>query len=129
MLTDSKQALSGFEGLGAKELAFLGDCVFELMVREKLVCEGPQTVGSLHKKSTEMVRASTQAGFAAKLLPHLTKSETGVYLRGRNAYSKRTPNGCTPQEYRMATGFEALFGYLFLKNETNRIRELFKIIL
>ena len=102
-------------------LAFIGDGVFELLVRERLVCEGNRHDGALHKRSVAMVRAEAQAEAMDRLLPLLTETEAAVYRRGRNAHTSRNS-----EEYHKATGLEALFGYLYLRGETDRIRELFE---
>ena len=102
-------------------LAFIGDGVFELLVRERLVCEGNRPAGALHKRSVAMVRAEAQAEAMDRLLPLLTETEAAVYRRGRNAHTSRNS-----EEYHKATGLEALFGYLYLRGETDRIRELFE---
>ena len=102
-------------------LAFIGDGVFELLVRERLVCEGNRPAGALHKRSVAMVRAEAQAEAMDRLLPLLTETEAAVYRRGRNAHTSRNS-----EEYHKATGLEALFGYLYLRGETDRIQELFE---
>ncbi len=104
-------------------LAFVGDGVFELLVRERLVCEGNRPTGALHKRSVAMVRAEAQAEAIDRLLPLLTEEETAVYRRGRNAHTARNS-----EEYHKATGLEALFGYLYLQGEIQRIQGLFQQI-
>ena len=91
-------------------LAFIGDGVFELLVRERLVCEGNRPAGALHKRSVAMVRAVAQAEAMDRLLPLLTETEAAVYRRGRNAHTSRNR-----EEYHKATGLEALFVYLYLQ--------------
>ena len=105
-------------------LAFVGDGVYELMVRERLVCLANRPNKELHKLSVAQVRAEAQAAAFDKLMPHLTEQELAVYKRGRNAQTSRNTNG-----YHKATGLEALFGYLYLSGELERVRELFELTL
>ena len=109
-------------------LAFIGDTVFDLLVRETLICEANRPANDLHNLAVQKVKASAQAGFVEKLLPHLTEKETSVYKRGRNAKSGHLPKNASQSDYHMATGFEALIGYLYLSDEIDRIKELFYII-
>ena len=104
-------------------LAFVGDGVFELLVREHLVCEGNRPAGALHKRSVAMVRAEAQAEAIDRLLPLLTETEAAVYRRGRNAHTSRNS-----EEYHKATGLEALFGYLYLQGDIGRLQGLFQQI-
>lgn len=106
-------------------LAFLGDVVFELLVRERLLADGNMPVRDLHKKATEKVCASAQCSAASEILDMLTPEEEAVFKRGRNANSTHSPKSATTAEYRTATGIEALFGYLYLKKDVSRINELF----
>ena len=109
-------------------LAFIGDTVFDLWVREKLICEANRPANDLHNLAVQKVKASAQAGFVEKILPHLNENEVAVYKRGRNAKSGHLPKNASQSDYHMATGFEALIGYLYLSNEIERIKELFHII-
>ena len=102
-------------------LAFLGDGVYGLLVRERLVREANRPAGELHRESVELVRAEAQSAAVDRLLPLLTEEEAAVFRRGRNAHTSRTGS-----EYHRATGLEALFGGLYLKGEQNRLRELFE---
>lgn len=103
-------------------LALIGDGVYELMVRERLVCEANRSAGDLHRLAVKVVRAEAQSAAMERLEPVLTEQETAVYKRGRNAHTARTG-----KEYHRATGLETLFGYLYLKGDIPRIRELFEI--
>lgn len=103
-------------------LALVGDGVYELMVREKLASETNRTVNDMHKQAVAVVRAEAQAAAMEKLIPLLTETEAGVYRRGRNAHTARTG-----QDYHRATGLETLFGYLYLKGDIARVRELFAV--
>ncbi len=109
-------------------LAFIGDTVFDLLVRENLICEANRPANDLHNLAVQKVKASAQAEFVEKILPHLTEAELAVYKRGRNAKSGHLPKNASQSDYHMATGFEALIGYLYLSDEIERIKELFHII-
>ncbi len=109
-------------------LAFVGDGVYDLLVREYLVRQANRPVGELNKIKVAMVNCKSQAQFAAKLMPYLTEKETAVYKRGRNAAPKSTAKNGTIAEYHSATGLECLFGYLHLNGENQRIAELFERI-
>lgn len=109
-------------------LAFIGDGVFELFVRESLVCKANCSVNNLHKKTVAQVCCGAQANAAEKLLPILTQEEQDIYMRGRNAHTSHTPKNATPADYHAATAFEALFGYVYLKGNISRLREFFSIL-
>ena len=109
-------------------LAFIGDTVFDLLVREDIICEANRPANDLHNIAVTKVKASAQAEFAEKLMPVLTEKELSVFKRGRNAKSGHLPRNASQSDYHMATGFEALFGYLYLSNQLERIKELYKII-
>ena len=106
-------------------LAHIGDAVYELLCRSYLCCKGNKTVKNLHKDSVAMVKAPTQAKFAQRLLPQLTEEEQGYFRRGKNAHTHAAPKSATPQEYAKATGFETLFGALYLLGRKERLMELF----
>lgn len=108
-------------------LAFVGDGVYGLLVRERLVMIN-RPVGTLHKKSVELVNAHAQALAIQSVMDKLTEDEIAIYKRGRNANSVRHPKNADLTEYRMATGLEALFGYLYLSNNQARLYELFNMI-
>lgn len=109
-------------------LAFIGDGVYELMVRERIVCAGNCTVKSLHSRTVEQVRCEAQAAAVRQIEPLLTDEEADVVRRGRNAHPGHVPKNADPATYHQATGLEALFGYLYLKGEMARIRTLFTAI-
>lgn len=108
-------------------LAYLGDSVIEICVREYLVSKGISTSAHLNKASLDFVRASAQAEAMKRLLDVLTEEETAVFKRGRNIGHTNTPKSASVGEYRMATGMEALFGWLHLSGKSERIKELFYI--
>ncbi len=105
-------------------LAFTGDAVFSLFIREKLVCEANRPVGQLHKLSVQSVKASAQAEAMRKIMPLLTEKETDVFKRGRNAHTSHTPKNQSGCDYHYATGFETLLGYLYLNDESERLNFL-----
>ena len=106
-------------------LAFLGDAEYGLLVRKMLLEKANRQAGDLHKTAVRYVSAPAQAKGAAAILSTLTEQETAVYKRGRNAHTSHTPKGATPAEYGAATGLEALFGYLSLSGEYDRMKDLF----
>ena len=110
-------------------LAHMGDCVFEILCRGYLCAKGGKNVGNLHRDTINMVKATSQAKFMDKLLPHLTEEELSFYRRGKNSHVHAVPKSCTPAEYAKATGLEALFGALYLAGQTDRINELFKLVM
>ena len=113
--------------LSPQTLAFVGDGVYDLLVREYLVKQANRPVGELNKLKVKLVNC--KANYAQLLLPDLTDSEVAVYKRGRNATTQNTPKNANVADYHSATGLEALFGYLYLNNELPRIKELFYKIL
>lgn len=115
------------EQLPALALAYIGDAVYELYVRTKLVNDGVLKVNELHREATKYVRASSQARVMEVLNEQLTDLEDGVMRRGRNAKSGTSPKNADIIDYRKSTGFEALVGYLYLKGENERLKELLAI--
>ena len=110
-------------------LAFLGDGVYDLLVRESLVNRANRPAGELNRQKVAMVNCKAQAEYAQLLMPSLSEKERAVYKRGRNAAPKCTPKNGSVADYHSATGLECLFGYLHVNGETGRINELFDIIL
>ena len=109
-------------------LAFLGDAVYEVLVREYLALKGDRPPEELHRLAVTFVSATAQAQATEKLMPLLTEEEITAFKRGRNAKVSHIPKGASPAKYHAATGFEALFGYLYLKGQSERMRELFNLI-
>lgn len=105
-------------------LAYIGDAVYELLIRTKVVNLGNTQVNKMHKKSSSLVKASAQAELLHLLEPDLTQEELAVYRRGRNARSSSSAKHASMIDYRTATGFEALMGYLYLTEQTGRLFEL-----
>jgi ribonuclease-3 family protein len=110
-------------------LAFVGDAVYGLMVREKLCLESRMPAAKLHKASVDLVRCEGQARALGVIEPHLTGDERDIFMRGRNQNSDHVPKNAQVADYRAATGLEALFGYLYLSGQNQRIRQLFDLIL
>lgn len=107
-------------------LAFMGDCVFEIVIRSIVVERGNRQAGSLHKTKTAVVNAKVQARMIEALMEELTEEERAVYKRGRNAKPHTVAKNASVNDYRKATGLEALFGYLYLNGQEDRILELTK---
>ena len=105
-------------------LAYLGDAVYELAIRTFVMNHGNTQVNKMHKKTAGLVKAEAQANFYKVLEEELTEEEKAVYRRGRNAKSETMAKHATMKDYRMATGFEALMGYLYLTEQMERMAEL-----
>ena len=108
-------------------LAHVGDGVYELLCRSYLVSKGGKTVLKLHNETVALVKAPAQAKFADKIKPMLTEEEMDYFRRGKNAHTHAAPKSATPQEYAKATGFETLFGALYLLGRKERLMELFAV--
>ena len=107
-------------------LAYIGDGIFDLVIRSIVVGRGNTRANELHHRTCHIVKAHTQAEMAEKLLPVLTETENDIYRRGRNAKSPTMAKNATMSDYRKATGFEALMGYLYLTDQFERIVFLVK---
>jgi len=114
------------ELLSPLSLAFVGDAVYSLWVREAEVMLGGN-IGTLHSASVKKVNAAAQAKAAEKIRPLLSEQEEAVFKRGRNTQTGTGAKGATRAEYHMATGLEALFGWLYLSGQIDRARELFDV--
>ncbi len=108
-------------------LAYFGDSVFEALVRRALLATGLHDPGRLNALALHFVTAPAQAEAVARLLPHLSPAETELYHRGRNAVGRAHPRSCTRAQYCEASGLEALFGALALREDLDRLRELFAL--
>ena len=108
-------------------LAFLGDAVYSLLVRNMLALSANKPTGKLHKESITYVNAAFQAQAVKELLPHLTENEEYIFKRGRNAHSAHSPKNQSDADYRYATGLETLYGYLYLIGDFKRILYIFNI--
>ena len=110
----------------ALTLAYLGDAIYELVIRTTLVESVMSHVDSLNRRASGYAKAPTQAKIFHMIEPDLSEEELGYYKRGRNAKSGSVAKSGTVAEYRIATGFEALMGYLYLTGQMDRILELVK---
>ena len=125
-LNVSQDSIQSISTLG---LAHLGDGVYELMVRSWLCLRGKATSRGLHKATVHYVAAPAQASLTRKILPILTEEETDVFRRGRNSSPHTIPRAASREEYQAATALEALFGYLYLQGKTDRLNELFGLMM
>ena len=112
--------------MNSSTLAYLGDAVFEVIVREKIVMEKPGDAGRAHHTAVRYVSAAGQALAAKTMIAEgfLTEEEEQIYKRARNHRSMSRPQNADPKEYKIATGFEALLGFLYLSDERERLREI-----
>ena len=113
--------------IGPLKLAYLGDAVYEMIIRTVLMDERERPVKKMNKKAQSLVNATTQAEIAAVITDDLSEEEKAVFLRGRNAKSSSVSKHSDIHDYRIATGLESLFGYLYLKDDMERAVELVKI--
>jgi len=114
--------------ISASALAYIGDGVYELLLRRRLVASGIGDTGRLTAEGQKYACAPFQAAAADRLMPQLTTEEVEIFKRGRNANSTSRPKNATISEYRRATGLEALFGHLHLTQQTQRLEELFEMM-
>lgn len=108
-------------------LAFIGDGIYDLIIRTMIVGRGNTKASQLHQHTSHLVKAHSQSVMIEYMLPHMTEEEEAVYKRGRNAKSPTMAKNATMADYRRATGFEALMGYLYLSDQFERIMELVQI--
>lgn len=107
-------------------LAYIGDAVFEIIIRTLIVEKGQRAANTLHKHTTRLVCAQTQAKMAEALYDLLTEKEQDIYRRAKNTKINSSAKNASLSDYRKATGFEALCGYLFLTDDVERIMQLLK---
>lgn len=124
----------GFEPADTRQmaplsLAYLGDTVYDLYIRSYLVHRCPMTTNELHRQASLRVCAAAQAAAFGKIEGMLTQEEADIFRRGRNAHSTTVPKNASVSDYRIATGLETLFGWLFSRGEDDRIDTLMSIIL
>lgn len=105
-------------------LAYIGDGIYDLIIRSIVVGKGNTHANELHKQTSSLVKAQAQSQMIEVLKPQLTEKEMAVYKRGRNAKSPTMAKNATMSDYRRATGFEALMGYLYLQDQFERMLEL-----
>ena len=108
-------------------LAYIGDCVYDLIIKNLILSKGNRQVQKIHQDTSRLVQASAQSLMMRTMQEHLTEEEHAIYKRGRNAKSVSPAKNQTVTDYRRATGFEALLGYLYLKKEWKRMVDLVKI--
>ena len=131
----SVSGIDSFFGIEGKDirsfspltLAYIGDAVYEIVIRTIIVEKGNAPVNKLHHKASSLVKAVAQKEAMEKILPLLTKEEEAIYKRGRNAKSYTSAKNASVIDYRIATGFEALMGFLYLMGRNERMLELVKI--
>ena len=116
-----------YESLNGLTLAYLGDAVLEVQTRKRLLSLGITDLKTLNKSALSYVRAVDQSAAMDRLLPHLSEDEEAIFKRGRNSHGVSAPKSATVVQYRRATGMEALFGWLYLKGENERIEALFEL--
>jgi len=107
-------------------LAHIGDAIYEVVIRTITLSKGNRAIEKVHKDATKYVNAKAQAEIIEKIQPLLTEEELNIYKRGRNAKSNTKAKNASITDYRKATGFEALMGYLYLLNKTDRMLDLIK---
>ena len=108
--------------------AYIGDCVYELYVREELINKSNLKPHKLHMEAIKYVKAKKQAEILQEILPRLTEKEQDIVRRGRNAENHHLPKNASVQEYMYATAFEALIGYLYLTKKDKRLKEILSLI-
>ena len=109
------------------DLAYIGDCIFDLIIKTLVIRKGNKQVQKLHQETSRYVQASAQSEMMRAMQEQLTEEEHAVYKRGRNAKSVSPAKNQSITDYRRATGFEAVMGYLYLKKEWKRLLDLVKI--
>lgn len=108
-------------------LAYIGDCIFDLVIKSLVLNQGNKQVQKLHKETSQIVQASSQSKMMRVIQEHLTEEEHAVYKRGRNSKTVTPAKNQSVTDYRRATGFESLMGYLYLKKDWKRMLELIKM--
>lgn len=108
-------------------LAYMGDCAYEIVIRTLLVHKGNTHVDRLNKRASNLAKAATQSQMIGSIMERLTEEEVTIYKRGRNAKSYTSAKNASINDYRRATGFEALIGWLYLKGEYDRMAEIIRM--
>lgn len=114
--------------LSPLNLAYIGDGIYELLTRRHIIAQGNAPVNLLHRKTVAIVCAAAQSRAFGVIEGILSEEELTIYKRGRNANGNHVPKNSDPQDYRRATGVEALFGYLYLTGRMDRVTELYEMI-
>lgn len=117
---------NGIETYSPLTLAYIGDAIYEIVIRSYVISKGDTQVNKHHKRTSNLVKAGAQASMIESLMEDLTEEEISVFKRGRNAKSVSMAKNASMSEYRRATGFEALMGYLYLSGQSKRMLELIK---
>lgn len=123
----SKEEIPEINTLSPLTLAFLGDSVYEMFIRTKILAQGNRPANELHKIAVGYVKAKAQATAAHKILDTLSEDELAIYKRGRNTNIHTVPKNADMADYRHATALEALVGYLYLKGEDKRLKEILNL--
>jgi len=123
----SKEKIPEINTLSPLTLAFLGDSVYEMFVRTKILSMGNRPANELHKIAVGYVKAKAQAQAAHKILETLSEEETEIYKRGRNTNIHTVPKNADMADYRHATALEALIGYLYIKGDEKRLSEILNL--
>lgn len=108
-------------------LAYMGDCAYEIVIRTLLVHKGNTHVDRLNKRASNLAKAATQSQLIGAVMESLTEEEVTIYKRGRNAKSYTSAKNASINDYRRATGFEALIGWLYLKGDFKRMTEIIRL--
>ena len=111
---------NGIETYAPLTLAYIGDAIYEIVIRTMIISEGDTQVNKLHKRASALVKAETQSKMIKSLYEDLSEDEMKIYKRGRNAKSTSVAKNASVSDYRHATGFEALMGYLYLEDKCER---------
>lgn len=135
MAADLNRYINDEFGIEAKDirtyspltLAYIGDAVFDLVIRSVLVNKGNTAVNNLHKRASAIVKAPSQSAIAAAIMDDLTEEEKDIYRRGRNSKPHTKAKNASTMEYLEATGFEAVMGFLYLSGDMDRAMELIKL--
>lgn len=114
------------QNVSMQNLAFIGDAIYSLYIRTYLVAKSNENTGKLHTKSIKYVSAKAQCKIIDSILDELTEEENQVYKRGRNTNINNVSKNVDVVSYKKATGFEALIGFLYLKNDISRVKFLIK---
>ncbi|MBS4534020.1 Mini-ribonuclease 3 [Clostridium sp. D2Q-14] len=127
-IMDKKWTVREVRMLSPLQLAYIGDAVYEVLIRNYLLEHEKLSVNNLHKKAIKYVKAEGQSNIIHEMMDELTEEEIAIVKRGRNTKSATVPKNANISDYRYATGFEALIGYLYLLNRRKRIKEIFNKI-
>jgi len=127
-LMNKEWSMGDIRMLSSTQLAYIGDAVYELFIRTHILSKRNISVNELHKEAIQYVKAKSQAEIILSLEDRLTEEEWSFVKRGRNAKSTSVPKNANLIDYKYATGFEALIGYLYLSGQDKRILEIFRII-